>query len=109
VFAAGGAVMVRIITRLLRLSGWSAMRLSFRPIAVDWNEVSTPRPRHRTDPGLASFSDVALASIGERSAWLCLALLMAAKVAACHGWLRVRLGLDPPWPHEAQRGPPLSW
>jgi len=108
VFEAGDAVMVKLITWLVRLSGWSAMRLSFRPIAVDRNEDSAPR-RCRTDPGPASFSDVAVASIGERSAWLCLALLMAAKVAACHGWRRVRPGLEPQWPYEAQRGPPLSW
>jgi hypothetical protein len=97
--------MVGILAWLFRLPGWSAARLGFGAATAERNEDA---PRRAESPAPASFSDVALASIGERVAWLCLTLLMAARVTACSGWRHDRPGVEPTRAQVAPRGPPSS-
>lgn len=97
--------MVGLLAWLFRLSGWSAARLGFGAAPAERNEDA---PRRAESPAPASFSDVALASIGERVAWLCLTLLMAARVTACSGWRHDCPGVEPTRAQDAPRGPPSS-
>jgi hypothetical protein len=97
--------MVGLLAWLFRLSGWSAARLGFGAAAAERHEDT---PCRAESPGPASFSDVALASLGERVAWLCLTLLMAARVTACSGWRHDRPGVEPTRAQDAPRGPPSS-
>jgi hypothetical protein len=100
--------MVGLLTWLLRLSGWSAARLGFGPATAEGHEDAPRPPQRGESPDPASFSDVALASLGERVAWLCLTLLMAARVTACFGWRCDRPGVEPTRAQDAPRGPPPS-
>ena len=100
--------MVGLLAWLFRLSGWSAARLGFGAATAERHEDAPRHPRRAESPGPASFSDVALASLGERVAWLCLTLLMAARVTACSGWRHDRPGVDPTRAQDAPRGPPSS-
>jgi hypothetical protein len=97
--------MVGLLAWLVRLSGWSAARLGFGAAAAERHE-DTPRGAESSGP--ASFSDVALGSLGERVAWLCLTLLMAARVTACSGWRHDRRRVEPTRAQDAPRGPPSS-
>jgi hypothetical protein len=100
--------MAGVFTWLFRLVGWPAARPPFRPAPVGLNEAAR-RPRQATVVRPASLIDAALGSLYEQVTRLCLVLLMAARIAACHSWRQVRLELEPSRSREAPRGPPLSW
>jgi len=100
--------MAGVLTWLFRLVGWPAARPLFRSPA-ELNKAAGRRPRPISVLRPASLVDAALGSLHEQTTRLCLALLMAARIAACHGWRQVRLELEPARSCEVPRGPPLSW
>ncbi|HTF52648.1 MAG TPA: hypothetical protein VK735_34810 [Pseudonocardia sp.] len=101
--------MAGVLTWLFRLVGWPAARPLFRTSPAELNKAAGCRPRPISILRPASLVDAALGSLHEQATRLCLALLMAARIAACHGWRQVRLGLEPVRSREVPRGPPLSW
>jgi len=100
--------MVGLFAWLFRVSGLAGVPLMFTSTAATRHDESAPQPRREHDRGVASFSDRVLAALGEHAAWLCLALLMVARVTACHAWRHARPGLDPERSQDAPRGPPRS-
>jgi len=101
--------MSGVLAWLFRLAGWPAARHLFRPSHAELTEADGRRPRPTSVLRPASLVDAALGSLHEQATRLCLALLMAARVAACHGWRQDRLELEPARSREVPRGPPLSW
>jgi len=102
--------MAGVLTWLFRLVGWRpAARPLFRPSPAELNKAAGRGPKPISVRCPASLVDAALGSLHEQATRLYLALLMAARIAACHGWRQVRLELEPARSHEVPRGPPLSW
>lgn len=100
--------MMGLFVWLLRLSHWPGTRLPFGSTPVAPRDEAAHRPHPDGDRAPASFTDLALRSLAEHVALLCLALLLAARLGARHGWRDDRPALAPARSQDAPRGPPPS-
>ena len=100
--------MVGLFVWLLRLSHWPGVRLPFGSAPAAQRDEAVQRPHSDGERAPASLTDLALGVLAERVALLCLALLIAARLGACHSWRNDRPGLAPARSQDAPRGPPPS-